>query len=83
MSDEAPDLADGMQPSRPEPKNPGLTEPAYKVYSTRDDEVTPAEALCEPEELERLRDDYPPLSRPNELKRRQALWLERLQAKPI
>jgi hypothetical protein len=35
------------------------------------------------EELERLRDDYPPLSRPNELKRRQALWLERLQAKPI
>ena len=55
MSDEAPDLADGMQPSRPEPKNPGLHEPAYKVYSTRDDEVTPAEALCEPEELERLR----------------------------
>ena len=41
------------------------------------------EAAFRFEELERLRDDYPPLSRPNELKRRQALWLERLQAKPI
>jgi len=32
------------------------------------------------EELERLRDDFPPLSRADELKRRQALWAARLQA---
>jgi len=41
------------------------------------------EAAFRFEALERLRDDFPPLSRPNELKRRQALWRERLQAKPI
>ena len=35
------------------------------------------------EELERLRDDYPPLTRGNELARRQALWTERLQALPL
>ena len=32
------------------------------------------------EELERLRDDFPALSRSDELKRRQALWTARLQA---
>jgi hypothetical protein len=32
------------------------------------------------EELERLRDDYPALTRPDELKRREALWTARLQA---
>lgn len=32
------------------------------------------------EELERLRDDYPAVGRTDELKRRQALWTERLQA---
>lgn len=32
------------------------------------------------EELERLRDDYPAVGRSDELKRRQALWTERLQA---
>ena len=32
------------------------------------------------EELERLRDDFPPLGRPNELKRRQTLWTTRLRA---
>ena len=35
------------------------------------------------EELERLRDDFPEMSRPNELKKRQALWLARLQASAI
>lgn len=32
------------------------------------------------EELERLRDDFPALTRPDELKRRQSLWTARLQA---
>lgn len=35
------------------------------------------------EELERLRDDFPALSRSDELKRRQALWAARLQAQPL
>lgn len=32
------------------------------------------------EELERLRDDFPALTRSDELKRRQSLWTARLQA---
>lgn len=32
------------------------------------------------EELERLRDDFPALTRPDELKRRQAIWMARLEA---
>ena len=35
------------------------------------------------EELERLREDFPALSRGDELKRRQALWAARLQASPL
>jgi len=35
------------------------------------------------EELERLREDFPALSRGDELKRRQALWAARLQGKPL
>jgi hypothetical protein len=35
------------------------------------------------EELERLRDDFPALSRSDELKRRQTLWATRLQALPL
>jgi hypothetical protein len=35
------------------------------------------------EELERLRDDFPPLGRPDELKRRQSLWTARLHASPL
>lgn len=35
------------------------------------------------EELERLREDYPEIGRLNELKKRQALWLARLQAQPL
>ncbi|MEO8927719.1 MAG: GIY-YIG nuclease family protein [Caulobacteraceae bacterium] len=35
------------------------------------------------EELERLRDDFPSLSRPNELKRRQTIWSARLGAIPL
>ena len=54
-TDEAPDLGDGMQPSRPDFKDRGAVEPAYKVWSTKDDEVVPAEELCDAEELARLR----------------------------
>ena len=54
-TDDAPDLGDGMQPSRPDFKDRGAVEPAYKVYSTKDDEVVPAEELCDAEELARLR----------------------------
>ncbi|MEW6018620.1 MAG: GIY-YIG nuclease family protein [Pseudomonadota bacterium] len=35
------------------------------------------------EELERLREDYPPLGREDEIKRRQALWAARLEAERI
>ncbi|MES6473301.1 GIY-YIG nuclease family protein, partial [Cutibacterium acnes] len=35
------------------------------------------------EELERLREDFPTLSRRDELKRRQAIWVDRLHARPL
>ncbi|OYX34473.1 MAG: hypothetical protein B7Y99_05505 [Caulobacterales bacterium 32-69-10] len=35
------------------------------------------------EELERLRDDFPEISRLDELKKRQALWRSRLQASAL
>lgn len=35
------------------------------------------------EELERLREDYPAIGIRDELKRRQSLWMARLEAKPI
>lgn len=35
------------------------------------------------EALDRLADDYPAVTRPAELKRRQSLWKARLQASPI
>ena len=35
------------------------------------------------EELERLRDDFPALSRTDELKRRRSLWTARLQASAL
>jgi hypothetical protein len=35
------------------------------------------------EELDRLREDYPEIGRMDELKRRQALWRERLRAEAI
>jgi hypothetical protein len=35
------------------------------------------------EELERLREDFPALSRTDELKRRQALWTARLQGQAL
>ena len=35
------------------------------------------------EELERLRDDFPEIARMDELRKRQALWRSRLQAKAL
>ena len=55
MSDEAPEMGDGAKPARPDPKDSGKPEPAYKVFTTAHDEIEPAEELCDPEELTRLR----------------------------
>jgi cobaltochelatase CobT len=49
------EMSEGDKPARPEIKDPGRPEPAYKVYTTAHDEIVSAEELCEPEELSRLR----------------------------
>ena len=53
--EDSPDMGDGLQPARPEVKDPGHLEPAYKVYSIAADEVVAADELCDAEELARLR----------------------------
>ncbi|MDO9338663.1 MAG: cobaltochelatase subunit CobT [Caulobacter sp.] len=55
MSDEAPEMGDGAKPARPDPKDSGRPEPAYKIFTAAHDEIEPAEDLCDPEELTRLR----------------------------
>ncbi|RYF93330.1 MAG: cobaltochelatase subunit CobT [Caulobacteraceae bacterium] len=55
MSDEAPEMGDGAKPARPDPKDTGRPEPAYKIFTAAHDEIEPAEDLCDPEELTRLR----------------------------
>jgi cobaltochelatase CobT len=54
-SDEDVDMSDGDKPARPEIKDHGRPEPAYKVFTAEHDEVVQAEELCEPDELTRLR----------------------------
>jgi cobaltochelatase CobT len=54
-SDEEPEVADGERPARPDLKDSGKPEPAYKVFTTEHDEIITAEELCEPDELTRLR----------------------------
>jgi cobaltochelatase CobT len=54
-SDDELDLTDGDKPARPDLKDHGRPEPAYKVFTTQHDEIVSAEELCEPEELTRLR----------------------------
>jgi cobaltochelatase CobT len=49
------DMADGDKPARPDIKDAGKPEPAYKVFTNHHDEIVSAEELCEPEELSRLR----------------------------
>jgi cobaltochelatase CobT len=53
-SDEAPDVGEGEQPARPDPKGEARG-PTYKVFTSTHDEVVAAEELCDPEELGRLR----------------------------
>ncbi len=52
---EVSDQAEGVRPSRPDGGRGTGREPAYKVYSTVADEVVDADALCDAEELARLR----------------------------
>jgi cobaltochelatase CobT len=53
--DEDIEMSEGDKPARPEIKDHGRPEPAYKVFTTAHDEIIHAEELCEPEELTRLR----------------------------
>jgi cobaltochelatase CobT len=55
LSDEAPEMGDGAKPARPDPKDSGRPEPAYKIFTSAHDEIEPAEDLCDAEELTRLR----------------------------
>jgi len=49
------DMTEGDRPARPEVKDTGRPEPAYKVFTAQHDEIVSAEELCEPDELTRLR----------------------------
>ncbi len=53
--EEDADTGEAKKPVRPDFKDPGTAEPAYKVYTTAHDETVEAEELCDPEELSRLR----------------------------
>ncbi|MGI8841835.1 MAG: cobaltochelatase subunit CobT [Caulobacteraceae bacterium] len=54
-TDDELETADGDRPARPNIKDHGRPEPAYKVFTAQHDEIVSAEELCEPEELTRLR----------------------------
>jgi cobaltochelatase CobT len=54
-SDDELETGDGDRPARPDLKDSGKVEPAYKIYTTHHDEVITAEELCDAEELTRLR----------------------------
>ena len=54
-ADEAAELGETAKTSRPDVNDPGLPEPAYKVFTTAHDETVGADDLCDAEELERLR----------------------------
>ena len=55
MSDEGPELGEGLLPNRPDIKDPGGLEPPYKIFTREFDEVVDAADLCDAPELERLR----------------------------
>jgi cobaltochelatase CobT len=55
VRDEAPEMGEGLKPARPDIRDPGSEEPAYRVFTTSHDEIVEAEDLCDPEELTRLR----------------------------
>jgi cobaltochelatase CobT len=54
-ADEGPELGEGALPNRPDIRDTGAPEPAYKVFNKEFDEIIAAEDLCDPLELERLR----------------------------
>ncbi len=54
-TENVPEMGEGDKPARPDIKDPGLKEPPYKVFTTAHDEIVEAEALCDAEELTRLR----------------------------
>ncbi len=54
-ADKESDSGDGERPGRPNPRDAGQAEPAYRVFTAQHDEIVSAEELCEPEELTRLR----------------------------
>ena len=54
-TEDVPEMGEGDKPARPDIKDPGLREPPYKVFTTGHDEIVEAEALCDAEELTRLR----------------------------
>ena len=49
VRDDAPELGEGVKPARPDIRDPGRAEPAYKVFTTAHDEVVDAEDLCDAE----------------------------------
>ena len=55
QADDDLEVSEGDKPSRPDIKDHGRPEPAYKVFTAEHDEVITAEELCEPDELTRLR----------------------------
>ncbi len=55
QSEDDLDVAEGDKPARPDLKDGGRPEPAYKIFTGIHDEIVAAEELCEPEELTRLR----------------------------
>ncbi len=55
VSEDELDMTEGDRPARPDIKDNGRAEPAYKIFTAQHDEVVSAEELCEPDELTRLR----------------------------
>jgi cobaltochelatase CobT len=55
VRDDAPETGDGLKPARPDIRDAGGPEPAYRVFTSAHDEIVDAEDLCDPEELTRLR----------------------------
>ena len=53
-TEEPPEMGEGEQPARPDPKG-DAKQATYRVFTTAHDEVVAAEELCDAEELTRLR----------------------------
>ncbi len=55
IDDQQPEDSSALPPRRPQRSGTALDECQYKVFTSKFDEITNAEDLCEPDELERLR----------------------------